>query len=118
MTKYLGSYIYSIKCNTTGLIYIGSSIEPMNIRLGKHLTDLRGYMGINGNKPRAYRSSFEVLFNDNYEMKKICDYPCENKHELEVREGLFIKHNDTCNKRLPCKLTDQDLIDGDFCLKN
>jgi len=116
MNKYLQSYIYYIKCNTTGLIYIGSSIEPMNTRLGKHLTDLRGYLGINGNKPRAYRSSFEVLMNDNYEMKKIEDYPCENKHQLEVREGLFIKNNNTCNKRLPCKLINKDLIEGNFSL--
>ena len=117
MNKYSNGYIYGIKCNTTNLLYIGSSIEPMKTRLTKHITDLKGYLGINP-RPRAYRSSFEVLMNDNYEMKKVCDYPCENKHQLEVREGLFIKHNNTCNKRLPCKLTNKDLIEGNFSLKN
>lgn len=104
MTKYSKAYIYGIKCNKTGLLYIGSSMEPMNIRLRKHLTDMNGYLGLN-KKTRAYRSSFEVLFNEEYDMFKIEDYPCETKHELEVREGLHMLRNPHCvNKRLPCKL--------------
>lgn len=108
MSKYSQAYIYGIKCNTTNLLYIGSSMEPMNIRLTKHLTDLKGYLGINP-RPRSYRSSFEVLMNDNYEMFKIEDYPCDNKHELEIREGLhMIKNKECVNKRLPCKLNPDD----------
>ena len=116
MTKYSKAYIYGIKCNTTNLLYIGSSMEPMTTRLTKHLTDLKGYLGINP-RHRAYRSSFEVLMNDNYEMFKICDCPCETKHQLEVMEGMYIMNNDVVNKRLPVKLTDDDLIEGDFSLK-
>ena len=47
MNKYAHAYIYGITCNTTNGLYVGSSYEPMRTRLGKHLTDLRGYLGIN-----------------------------------------------------------------------
>tara|TARA_R100000231_G_C5201206_1_gene127462 strand:+ start:144 stop:506 length:363 start_codon:yes stop_codon:yes gene_type:complete len=108
MSKYSKAYIYGIRCNTTNLLYIGSSIKPMKTRLTKHLTDLKGYLGINP-RPRCYRSSFEVLMNNNYEMFKIEDYPCETKHELEIREGLHMIKNKGCvNKRLPCKLNLKD----------
>ena len=108
MSKYSQAYIYGIRCNTTNLLYIGSSIKPMKTRLTKHLTDLKGYLGINP-RPRCYRSSFEVLMNENYEMFKIEDYPCETKHELEIREGLHMIKNKGCvNKRLPCKLNLKD----------
>ena len=92
--------IYGIRCNTTGLLYIGSTSTCLKSRLSRHITDLRGYMGYL-NKHRAYRSSFEVLFNDNYEIFKIEDYPTDNKHELEIRETLHICNNVCCNKKMP-----------------
>ena len=109
MEKYAKSMIYGIRCKTTGELYIGSTTEDLKTRLGKHLTDLRGYMGHKNNKPRNYRSSFEVLFNDNYEMFKIEDYPCETKRELEIRESLHILKNNECiNKRLAVKINPKD----------
>ncbi len=110
------AYIYIIKCNTTKEIYIGSSYIPISLRLMKHLTDLKGYMGIN-KKHRNYRSSFEVLFNDNYEMFKIEEYPCNSKEELEEREGKHILknryiHKEKCvNKRMPRKMKHYSLED-------
>ena len=79
---------------------------PMKVRLTKHKTDLKGYMMINGNKYRNYRSSFEVLFNENYHIFKIEDFSCNSKKELETRETLWIdKYWDRCvNKRMPVKL--------------
>ena len=52
--KYQNGKIYIMKCNKTGLCYIGSTIEKLNKRLGKHLTDFRGYMGINNVKKRKH----------------------------------------------------------------
>tara|TARA_R110000787_G_scaffold137882_3_gene251488 strand:- start:117 stop:488 length:372 start_codon:yes stop_codon:yes gene_type:complete len=103
--KYAKSYIYGIKCHKTGGLYIGSSYEDINRRLCKHKVDLRGYMGLTP-AYRNYRSSFEVLFNEEYEIFKIEDWPCDSKQELETREALWIfkYQNRICNKRLPRKV--------------
>ncbi len=115
MNKYCKSYIYGIKCNTTNLLYIGSSIEPMKVRLSKHLTDLKGYLGINP-KPRNYRTSFEVLMNDDYEIFKIKELPnCKNKQELETIETLYILNNECVNKQRPRKINKED-YEGDYSL--
>jgi len=111
MNKFEKAYIYQIKCNLTNDIYIGSSYEPMKTRLSKHLTDLKGWQGIGGNVYRNYRSSFEVLMNEDYEMTKVEDFPCENKKELLSRESLYIikARNDDkiniVNKQIPSKIT-------------
>jgi len=105
VNKYAKSYIYGIKCYTTGELYIGSSYEKLQRRLTKHIVDLRGYMGITP-AYRNYRSSFEVLMNDNYKIFKLEDYPCNSKLELETRESLWIQkyRNMVCNKRIPRKV--------------
>lgn len=95
--------IYGIRCNTTGLLYIGSTTTGLKARLSRHNTDLRGYMGFN-KKHRNYRSSFEVLFNDNYNIFKIEEYPSNDKEQLEIRETLHILNNKCCNKRMPRKI--------------
>tara|TARA_R110001599_G_scaffold47019_1_gene136991 strand:+ start:97 stop:489 length:393 start_codon:yes stop_codon:yes gene_type:complete len=111
------AYIYAIKCNKTKEIYIGSSYIPMNLRLMKHKTDFNGFMGIN-KKWRNYRSSFEVMFNEDYEMFKIEELTgCQSKQELEEREGKHILknkyiHKDKCvNKRMPRKMKAYSLED-------
>ena len=111
MNKYSHGYIYGNKCNKTNELYIGSSCMPMNIRLTKHKRDLKGYMCIN--KYSNYRSSFEVLFNEDYEMFNIEDYSCNSKKELETREALWIdKYWDRIvNKRRPVKLAYSSLDD-------
>tara|TARA_R110001592_G_scaffold18271_3_gene76073 strand:- start:10661 stop:11026 length:366 start_codon:yes stop_codon:yes gene_type:complete len=108
MDKYAKSIIYGIRCKTTNKLYIGSSTESLKTRLSKHITDLRGYMGYKNNKPRNYRSSFEVLFNENYEIFEIEEYQCNCKRELEIRESLHIYNNDCVNKRLAVKINPKD----------
>ena len=104
MDKYKKACIYGIRCNTTNELYIGSTYNKLNVRLGKHLTDMRGYLCIN-KKHRNYRRAFEVLFNDNYEIFKIEDWPCNNREELHMREGMYIYKywKEIVNKRLPVR---------------
>ena len=110
MNKFHKSYIYKITCNKTSDIYIGSSYQPKNIRLSKHRTDFKGWQGINGNRYRNYRSSFDVLFNEDYDMEIIEMFPCNNKDELLERESLYIikGQNDNniklVNKQIPKKV--------------
>ena len=101
--------IYGIKCDTTGLIYIGSTKNTLNYRLSRHKTDLRGYMGIN-KQYRNYRTSFEVLFNDNYHIFKIEEFECATQRDLNIREALWItKYWDRIvNKRLPVRFKKED----------
>lgn len=102
-----GGIIYGIRCKTTGGLYIGSTIEPLETRLAKHLTDLRGFLGIN-KCYRHYRSSFEVLMNDNYEIFQIEEFKCDNKRDLEIRETLHIINNDCVNVKKPIKINVND----------
>ena len=106
VSKYSTGKIYGIRCNTTNLLYVGSTIETLNLRESKHLTDLKGYMG-HLNKPRSYRTSFECLMNKNYDYFLIEEYPCESKAELEIRETLHI-HNNICVNKMVRNITLQD----------
>tara|TARA_Y100000361_G_C11006252_1_gene261982 strand:- start:247 stop:594 length:348 start_codon:yes stop_codon:yes gene_type:complete len=103
---YSKAVIYGLRCKNTNKLYIGSTCQGIETRKSKHETDYRGYLGLL-NKPRNYRSSFEILEEDNYEIYNICDYPCKNKRELESEETRRIieARNDPdttlVNKRIP-----------------
>lgn len=84
MDKYQNGKIYKITCNKTGMVYIGSTIQTLKTRLGKHKTDYTlTQKGIN----RWNREVFKVLENDDYNMELIEEYPCETKKQLLIREG-------------------------------
>tara|TARA_R110000744_G_scaffold378016_1_gene493624 strand:- start:436 stop:786 length:351 start_codon:yes stop_codon:yes gene_type:complete len=85
MNKYLNGKIYVIICYKTDKHYYGSTYQNLNVRLSKHKYDLKGAMGL-GNVERHYRTSADVLINDNYEIILIKDYPCQNKKELQTEE--------------------------------
>jgi len=109
VSKYATGKIYGIRCNTTNLLYVGSTMETLKLRESKHLTDLRGFMG-ELKQPRKYRTSFECLMNKNYDYFLIEEYPCKTKEELEIRETLHIHNNICVNKHVRnITLEDYDL---------
>jgi hypothetical protein len=85
VNNYNNGKIYYIICNTTGLRYYGSTCGPLNVRLYKHRYDYKGFIGL-GNVTRNYRSSAEILINDNYEIILFKDYPCETRKQLQDEE--------------------------------
>ena len=89
MNKYENGKIYKIVCNTTGLIYIGSTIQTLKERLSQHKS-----------KYRLSRtcSSHLVLENNNYDIILIEDYPSNSKKKLVLREGLFQRSIPCVNK--------------------
>ena len=90
--RYLNGLIYYIYCKSTDSIYVGSTCVSLNKRMRDHDYDFRAYMGMCTNtQPRSYRTSADVLCNYNYFYGILEKYPCDNKYELEVREGLWIK---------------------------
>tara|TARA_R100000808_G_C2139105_1_gene147080 strand:+ start:355 stop:774 length:420 start_codon:yes stop_codon:yes gene_type:complete len=111
--RYKNGKIYLIKCNKTGLGYVGSTIQPLRTRLQKHETDYRGFFEINNNKPRSYRASADILCNEDYTMELLEEYSCNNKRELEQRESLWIfkmsaTHTLT-NKNMPYRIGFHDM---------
>jgi len=74
-------------------------------------------MGLS-NKPRNYRTSADVIFNGDYDIHLLEEYPCETKQELEKRETLWIlkmsEKFKTTNKHMPSKISKHefDCIDN------
>tara|TARA_R110001592_G_scaffold7037_2_gene39538 strand:- start:2908 stop:3285 length:378 start_codon:yes stop_codon:yes gene_type:complete len=99
---YKTGLIYGLRCKKTNKLYIGSTIQPLKLRHSKHITDYRGWSGYKNNKPRGYRTSFEIIKNDDYEVFEIEKYSCDNKQELEARETLYILNNECVNLNKPC----------------
>lgn len=104
-------FIYAFICKSTHLVYIGSTIQTIPIRLSKHLTDYRGHYGIDGAKHRCYNSSYEVFKQDNYdvieleEYKFISDDTKTKVRELRFREQLYINYS----KYLGIQLTNRGI---------
>jgi len=111
MDKYKGQ-IYLLKCHQQNLGYVGSTIQGLKVRLSKHKTDYKGYMGLL-NCSRNYRGSFEILCNEDYDIYLLEDYECDNKKELEKRETQWIFKCSTImemtNKNMPSKLVYDDI---------
>ena len=97
MVNYKLGKIYRIKCNVTGLEYIGSTCEPtLAKRLTKHVASYRSYLKGFGNR---YVSSFKILENNDYDIILIEKYPCNDIDELHSRECYFTNQIDCVNIR-------------------
>lgn len=96
--RYLLGKVYKITCKTTGLCYIGSTIEKrLGIRLSKHLYDYKRHLA--GIYP--YVSSFKIIETDNYEISLIENYPCKSSNELRQRERFYIENLPCVNEKIP-----------------
>ena len=91
MPDYQKSFIYRLQCldKDVGEIYIGSSCN-FNSRKGVHKYDCNKVDGKRYNHP-VYQFIRENGGWDNWEMIKICDFPCSTKKELIVEEGRYIR---------------------------
>jgi len=94
MPDYSKSKIYKIVCNTTGLIYIGSTIQPLCKRLSSHVAD---------SKNRKDCTSREIIKNGNYQITLLEDFCCDRKEQLLARERYFIQNNECINKIIPTR---------------
>lgn len=98
MEKYNNGKIYSIKCNITGQVYYGSTIQTIERRMEQHLNIFKMY--VNG-IPVSYMTSFKVLTGNNYTFELVENYPCNSKEDLEKREKFYIENYDCVNKVIP-----------------
>ncbi len=84
MRDYSNGKIYKLVCSETNKIYIGSTIQPLNIRLRCHRCK--------GNT--CVSKSFV-----NPSIQLLLDYPCDSKLELCKKETEYIKQYDCINNR-------------------
>ena len=82
--KYQRGKIYKLVSSQTDKIYIGSTIQKLNIRKNEHKSK------------KNCRSRYITCYDD-FEIKLIKEYPCNSKKELYREEGCMIKQNlDIC----------------------
>ena len=89
--------IYRIVCDTTGLTYIGSTVETLSKRLTKHICDYKRYL----KGKNHFITSFKILENNNYKIILIDNCPCKNKEELHREERKYIESIKCVNKFIP-----------------
>ncbi len=100
MVNYNLGKIYKIVCNTTGLVYIGSTCEPtLARRIACHRSNYNQYLKGKHNNV----TSFTLLEKNNYEIVLIENYPCENKDELHKKERFYIESMICVNKVIPSR---------------
>jgi hypothetical protein len=100
MVNYQQGKIYRLVCNTTGLVYVGSTCEPtLARRLQGHRDDFRKVA--HGKKLGS--TSFKILENNNFEIILIENCPCDSKDELHRRERFYIESMECVNKIVPCR---------------
>ena len=108
MPDYSKGQIYTIRCRTDDTkIYVGSTIQPLYKRFYNHKIDSKNekcmnmklYIEVNGNWDDWYIELYE-------------NYPCNNKNELEKREGEIIRLIGTLNRYIAGRDNKQYNIDN------
>ena len=99
MPDYSKSKIYKIVCNITGLIYIGSTSQPLCRRIQDHKNDYKRYL----NGKHNYVSSFKILENNNYNIVLVEDFTCKRKEQLHAKERFWIENTECVNKVIPTR---------------
>ena len=101
MVNYNNGKIYKIVCDTTGLMYVGSTTKQyLSQRLDSHRSNFKGWK--NGNN-KKYMTSFKVLENDNFTIVLLEPFNCETKDQLTARERFYIQSNVCVNKNIPTR---------------
>jgi hypothetical protein len=95
MSNYQKGKIYKLWSPSKNLVYYGSTIETLEERLTNHKYDYKSYK-----KTNHYISSFIVLECEDYKIELVEEYPCNNKTELEKKEGEYIRANECVNCRI------------------
>ena len=88
--RYKRGKIYTIRCrDDDGLVYVGSTIQPLAKRIGGHRQDKKCslYQFVDGDWNNWYIELYE-------------EFPCDNKEQLEKREGEVIRKIATINHRI------------------
>lgn len=97
MEKYNRGKVYKLVSDKSNLVYYGSTICKLSIRLAKHRCEYKAYV----NGKRHYRSSYKIIELGDAKIILVEDFPCERKEQLLSRERYYIENNDCVNKCIP-----------------
>ena len=98
---YSNGKIYKIVCDTTKLVYIGSTCKQyLSQRLDKHRSCYKQWLG---GKRTGLTTSTSVLENNNYSIVLLELVNCKTKDELLARERFHIEANECVNKNIPLR---------------
>ena len=94
--SYSSGKIYALKSAQTDKVYIGSTIRPLKIRLSNHKKDYNRYNQGKGH----YKYSNELVKYDDAYIELLEEYSCDNKLQLNRKEGEYMRQYDCVNKNI------------------
>lgn len=108
MPDYTNGKIYTIRHPDSEKYYIGSTCQPIHKRFNGHKTKY-----INNILNPTSKILFELGVNDCY-IELLENYPCNNKEELNKREGELIRlyKNNLVNKQIAGRTKEEYEIDN------
>ena len=93
INKYNKSMIYTIRSPTTDKYYIGSTTQILCKRFSDHKTNYKAYL----KGSTRFITSFKILELDNAYIELLEEVICENRNQLEKKEGELIRlHANNC----------------------
>jgi hypothetical protein len=93
MLDYSKGKIYKLWSPSKNLVYYGSTIQTLSQRLAKHKNHYKTYKNDDVNKISAHL----ILECEDYKIELLEEYPCNNKSQLDKREGEYQKNNECVN---------------------
>ena len=104
MPDYKTGKIYCIRSHLTDEVYIGSTTTPLSTRMVGHRTKFKNGSGV---------SSSEILKHGDAYIELIEEFPCDNRDQLNRREGQVIRITANCvNKRIEGRTPSERYIDN------
>jgi hypothetical protein len=112
MVNYSNGKIYKIVCDTTKLVYIGSTTKRyLSQRLGNHRSSYNAWID-----EKTYQktkiTSFKVLENNNYSIILLESVDCKTKDELLARERFYIETVECVNTKNPKRVRTEYYLDN------
>ncbi len=97
MNKYNNGKIYTIRCETdNNLIYVGSTVQPLYKRWNAHKSIM--YNENNKNYNLLFYTKVREIGLQHFYIELYEDYNCQNKEQLNKREGEIIRQIGTLNQ--------------------
>ena len=90
---YKNGKIYCIRNSVDNDIYIGSTCSPLSKRMSGHRTDTKA-------RPKTCSKLYQKMKEiglDKFYIELLLEYPCENKEQLQAKEGEYIRKYGTLN---------------------
>jgi len=96
MNPYINGKIYQLTA-PDGQRYVGSTIQPLKIRLQHHLSCFQAWQ----QAPTKITSSVQLFQQGDVNISLIEEFPCEKREDLLWRERYWIENLDCVNIQYP-----------------